>query len=106
MYGLVYNETAMSRLIASKSRPTCQRASSRLLSSRPYKFHIGASWAGKPPEPGPKQLHIPFASESVIGAWRDKTLSRPKAVRSKDAGDDFFYVQEVSLLWKPLKSGT
>jgi protein phosphatase PTC7 len=38
---------------------------------------------------------IPFAPDSVIGSWRDETLSRPKAVPSRDAGEDFFYVQEM-----------
>ena len=64
---------------------------------RSYRFHIGASWAGKPEEPGLKRRYVPFASDSNVGAWRDKTLSRPKTVSSKDAGEDFFYVQEVSL---------
>ena len=84
----------MSRLIARKSAH-----SSRHLSTlpRPYKFHIGASWAGKPAERGRKPLAtVPFTPDSPIGAWRDVTLSRPKAVSSKDAGEDFFYVQEVS----------
>lgn len=99
MSGLVSNKTAMSRLISRKTRRTCLPTSSRWLStpSRPYQFHVGASWAGKPPGPGPKRLNVPFASESVVGTWRDKTLSWPKMVNSKDAGEDFFYVQEVSL---------
>jgi protein phosphatase PTC7 len=33
----------------------------------------------------------------VVGAWRDRTLSRPKMVKSDDAGEDFFYIQEVRL---------
>jgi protein phosphatase PTC7 len=82
------------------STRTSLSASARYTSSplpRPYRFHIGASWAGKPPEPGSKRQHVPFASDSAVGAWRDKTLSRPKTVFSKDAGEDFFYMQEVSL---------
>ncbi|KAF7968268.1 hypothetical protein HWV62_31055 [Athelia sp. TMB] len=84
---------AMARLIARKTAH-----SSRHLSTlpRPYKFHIGASWAGKPAERGRKPLAtVPFTHDSPIGAWRDVTLSRPKAVSSKDAGEDFFYVQEM-----------
>jgi len=76
-----------------------KRTQSRLMSSvlRPFTFHIGASWAGKPPDPTntPK---VPFPSDSPIGAWRDHTLSRPKAVRSDGAGEDFFYVQQVRFL--------
>lgn len=90
--------SAMCRLIARKSARAGLPSSSRHVSSmlRPYKFHIGASWAGKPPDRDRKTLKTePFAADSVIGAWRDKTLSRPKAASSKDAGEDFFYVQEV-----------
>lgn len=91
--------TTIERLVARKSRRTTSLpATFRWLSqaSRPYKFHVGASWAGKPLDYDPRQFQVPFAPESVIGTWRDKTLSRPKAVNSKDAGEDFFYVQEVS----------
>jgi protein phosphatase PTC7 len=61
---------------------------------RPFTFHIGASWAGKPADQT-KVPKVPFPSDSPVGTWRDHTLSRPKAVRSDDAGEDFFYVQEV-----------
>ncbi|KAL0946909.1 hypothetical protein HGRIS_013070 [Hohenbuehelia grisea] len=63
---------------------------------RPYTFHIGASWAGKPPDPTiNRDKMIPFPPDSVIGKWRDRTLARPKSVLSKDAGEDFFFVQEM-----------
>ena len=65
-------------------------------SPRPYTFHIGASWAGKPDENSMKKKSA-FPPDTIIGMWRDKTLSRPKAVRSQDAGEDFFFVQEVLL---------
>jgi protein phosphatase PTC7 len=64
--------------------------------TRPYTFHIGASWAGKPADSN-KIPKVPFPPESLIGNWRDKTLSLPKAAGTKDAGEDFFFVQEVSL---------
>jgi protein phosphatase PTC7 len=63
---------------------------------RPYTFHIGASWAGKTGESS-KVKKVPFPSDGVVGAWRDRTLSRPKMVKSDDAGEDFFYIQEVRL---------
>ena len=63
---------------------------------RPYTFHIGASWAGKPDDDS-KKIKASFPPDTIIGTWRDKTLSRPKAVRSRDAGEDFFFVQEVLL---------
>ena len=95
------HSNVMARLIARRSRYPLI-ISSRNASSlpRPYKFHIGASWAGKPADPGinPKQLQAPFSAESTIGSWRDSTLSRPKIVTSKDAGEDFFYIQEVSVV--------
>jgi protein phosphatase PTC7 len=65
-------------------------------SPRPYTFHIGVSWAGKPHDP--KDKKNPFPLDTTIGTWRDKTLSRPKAVKSRNAGDDFFFVQEVLFL--------
>ncbi|KAH7914666.1 phosphatase 2C-like domain-containing protein [Hygrophoropsis aurantiaca] len=100
----------MSRLAARKMRRTLpsinQRAhfpqqyssiSSEPL-SRPYKFHIGVSWAGKPPDPKVKPLKHPrFAAESPIGRWRDEMLVRPKhAVNlAKSAGEDFFYIADM-----------
>lgn len=67
---------------------------------RPYSFHIGASWAGKP-EHMAIMHKVPFPADTLVGSWRDKTLSRKsKTVRSVDAGEDFFFVQEVS--WRSL----
>ena len=65
-------------------------------SPRPYTFHIGASWAGKPDE-ALRKIRDAFPPDTIIGTWRDKTLSRPKAVRSRGAGEDFFFLQEVLL---------
>jgi protein phosphatase PTC7 len=88
-----YLRPAMAREVFRRSR----RTPSRLMSSnpRPFTFHIGASWAGKPTGPGHRPK-VPFPSNSIVGAWRDHTLLRPKTVRSDDAGEDFFYVQEVT----------
>jgi len=61
---------------------------------RPYTFHIGTSWAGKSAN-DTQMIKTAFPLDTLIGTWRDKTLSRPKAVRSVDAGEDFFFVQEV-----------
>ncbi|KII88511.1 hypothetical protein PLICRDRAFT_30007 [Plicaturopsis crispa FD-325 SS-3] len=62
---------------------------------RPYTFHIGASWAAKPPNPGHDIPKVPWPPKSLVGAWRDATLARRKAVKSVDAGEDFFYVQQM-----------
>ena len=89
----ILSKTPRSRLrlySSSSSIPPIHATSS----SRPYTFHIGASWAGKRDD-GP--IKAAFPPDTVIGTWRDKTLSRPKAVRSRDAGEDFFFVQEVLL---------
>ncbi|KAG6866906.1 hypothetical protein C0991_003821 [Blastosporella zonata] len=60
---------------------------------RPYKFHIGASWAGKNISKGLKAP--PFPADSEIGAWRDHTLSRPSEIHSSSAGQDFLFVQPM-----------
>lgn len=95
---------SMSRRLACQCRSIATRSTSSLANAsippvhRPYTFHIGASWAGKPLGRQPKKrLTIPFAPDSVIGKWRDQTLARPKAVVSDDSGEDFFYIQAVSL---------
>lgn len=65
---------------------------------RAFKFHIGASFAGKP-ENYHDQLSgeqtRSFESTSPIGIWRENTLKHKKSVKSTSAGDDFFFVQEM-----------
>ncbi|CCL99113.1 uncharacterized protein FIBRA_01127 [Fibroporia radiculosa] len=56
---------------------------SRTISSihRHYRFHVGASWAGKPPDPSSRRLKTkPFQPDSEIGSH---------------VGEDFFYVQDM-----------
>lgn len=71
------------------------------LPPRPYTFHIGASWAGKPEYPTIGLRKVPFPPDTLIGSWRDQTLSRnSKAIgtlgtQSLDPGEDFFFIQEV-----------
>ncbi|KAH9946132.1 protein serine/threonine phosphatase 2C [Epithele typhae] len=63
---------------------------------RPYRFYVGASWAGKPPDPrGPRVKSVPFHAESAIGKWRDTTLGRPNSSAGAHIGEDFFYVQDM-----------
>ncbi|EJF65839.1 protein serine/threonine phosphatase 2C [Dichomitus squalens] len=63
---------------------------------RPYRFHVGASWAGKPHDPrGPRVNTDPFPPDSPIGKWRDTTLSRPNPGAGKHIGEDFFYIQDM-----------
>ncbi|EPQ58129.1 hypothetical protein GLOTRDRAFT_110039 [Gloeophyllum trabeum ATCC 11539] len=64
---------------------------------RPYRFHIGTSWAGKPRDPRVKRVKSSFPPDSSILKWKEEELRRlHKATWSKDPGEDFFYVQEVS----------
>ncbi|EJD05929.1 uncharacterized protein FOMMEDRAFT_153275 [Fomitiporia mediterranea MF3/22] len=90
----------MARAVLQRRRLPIRRLMSSAPPRRPFKIHVGASFEGKPPEyratPGrPLKVATDFPIGSDIRAWRDAMLSRPKGVPSKDAGEDFFYVQEV-----------
>jgi len=76
-------------------REICRKSRARQMSSasRPYTFYIGASWAGKA-KTGP-MLHVPWPADGLVGAWRDKTLVRSHSPKARDAGEDFFFVQEM-----------
>lgn len=63
--------------------------------SRPFAFHIGASFVGKPAHPDDKPIKSPGFPEGPIKKWRDRTLAWPKGLATVQAGHDFFYVQEV-----------
>jgi protein phosphatase PTC7 len=62
---------------------------------RPYQFHIGASWAAKPPSPQPLRINVPFSADTTVGRWRDETLGRWKNAKGGNAGEDFFFVSRV-----------
>ncbi|KAF8514031.1 phosphatase 2C-like domain-containing protein [Gautieria morchelliformis] len=85
------------RLAHSLARYNPARFQSTVPPPRPYKFHIGASFAGKPAHPHdiPKDPNAGFVNNNPIAAWRDNMLKRPKTVQSTSAGEDFFYVQEM-----------
>jgi len=96
--------TSASQKFARSSSSKCFRSlpSTRHVSSsslpRPYRFHVGASWAGKPPDPKDgrgKLKSSSFSADSPIGAWRDHVLSRPKGTAGTHIGEDFYYVQEM-----------
>lgn len=71
--------------------PKLRRSVSTL--SHPYRFHTGASWAGKPIDSQHKRLKVtPWPKDSPVGRWRDHVLSRSDG---KHIGEDFFYIQEV-----------
>lgn len=64
---------------------------------RPYRFHVGASWAGKQPDPQMRRIKTkPFAPDGTIGKWKDDMLSKFNSSVGNYVGEDFFYVQDVS----------
>lgn len=91
------NQRATKHLTSTLSSPKYARSYSS--APRPYCFHVGASWAGKPHDPrGPRVKTAPFSPDSPVGRWRDVTLSRPTEVGAgAHVGEDFFFVQDVSL---------
>jgi hypothetical protein len=74
---------------------------------RPYAFHIGVSFVGKPDE-GDELLHAhpriskPFPTTHPVVPFREEMLAWKKEVPSNSAGQDFFYAQEVRRLSLPL----
>ncbi|KIY70893.1 protein serine/threonine phosphatase 2C [Cylindrobasidium torrendii FP15055 ss-10] len=69
-------------------------------SPRPYKFHLAASWAGKPTVEEKKPIkRVPFPADHPIGKWRDQMLTRKPGTATEvwypNAGEDFFFVQEM-----------
>ncbi|KAI0709214.1 protein serine/threonine phosphatase 2C [Earliella scabrosa] len=96
----VKNVTASSTRTKCLVPRVCPRPHARTYASsslpRPYRFHVGASWAGKPPDPrGPRVKSNPFPADSPIGKWRDAMLSRPNPGAGKHIGEDFFYIQDM-----------
>ncbi|EIN07379.1 protein serine/threonine phosphatase 2C [Punctularia strigosozonata HHB-11173 SS5] len=70
--------------------------------SHPYTFHVGVGYAGKPPD-RIKRRFAAFPSGHPIATWRDEMLALPwekgygpsNNARNRDAGEDFFYVQQM-----------
>ena len=77
-----------------RSTASCLTRSVSTAVSRPYRFHTGASWAGKPKDPGLRFQTTPFPKDHPIARWREEVLSRPNR-NGRHIGEDFFYVQEV-----------
>lgn len=79
------------------------RAYIRLFSSaaphRPYRFHVGASFAGKPNHDRKDQLiaQIKFPETSQVAQWaRDQWNIPGKLMPNADPGQDAFFIQELS----------
>ena len=91
--------TLVKCLVPRWSSSTHARSYSSSSLPRPYRFCVGASWAGKPPDPrGPRVKSNPFSPDSPIGQWRDDALSRPNPGAGRHIGEDFFYIQDVGNL--------
>ncbi|KAG8805454.1 hypothetical protein FS842_002845 [Serendipita sp. 407] len=72
------------------------KSTSRCYSTiRPFKFHVGASFVGKPAHPDDKPPKTAGFPDGPLKQWRDKTLEWPKGIASDQSGHDFFYVQEM-----------
>jgi len=83
------------------SKPTRTQVPQKQNIRRPYTFHIGASWAAKPDDPFVLRSRSPYPSDTAIGSWRDRMLTRKFAgssvsSRKGDPGEDFLFVQQVS----------
>jgi protein phosphatase PTC7 len=94
----------ISRQLRSVCRLSTAVAPRRTMSTstitRPYTFHIGASWAGKPPEEPrrggkKKSALVPqqgFPPNSEVGRWRKAELERfAFGAKGRLPGEDFFY---------------
>lgn len=91
----IIRRSASKNVVSPRRAKITRNFSTSALLPKQYSFHIGTSWAGKVDRDGYNRFKIPFSAHSTIGSWRDQMLSRPKAVKSVDAGEDFFFVQEV-----------
>ncbi|KAF5391391.1 hypothetical protein D9757_001899 [Collybiopsis confluens] len=103
-YPLLYPRNLSSSTLTKNTSPSDALLPQRDYLRHPYIFHIATSWAGKP-SLGEDQVTdtLPFPLESPIGRWREDMLNRvigPKKKRRGkdwplDAGEDFFFVQEM-----------
>ena len=97
IYGPILARNILCKTSRSRLRFYSSSSSMHATPLRPYTFHIGASWTGCNTVDS-KRIKAAFPPDTLIGTWRDKTLSRPKAIESLNAGEDFFFVQEVYIL--------
>ncbi|KAF7778731.1 hypothetical protein Agabi119p4_3076 [Agaricus bisporus var. burnettii] len=91
----IIRRSASKNVVSPRRAKITRNFSTSALLPKQYSFHIGTSWAGKVDRDGYNRFKIPFSAHTTIGSWRDQMLSRPKAVKSVDAGEDFFFVQEM-----------
>ena len=62
---------------------------------RPFKFHVGVSFLGKPQQRDDKYTPGQVFPDGPLKEWRDHALTWSKGLLSTSAGHDFYFVQEV-----------
>ena len=62
---------------------------------RPFKFHVGVSFLGKPQQRDDKYMQGQVFPDGPLKEWRDHALAWNKGLLSTSAGHDFYFVQEV-----------
>ncbi|KAF8605232.1 hypothetical protein BDV93DRAFT_490502 [Ceratobasidium sp. AG-I] len=81
---------------SSLDRPRLNHSTPR----RPYKIEVGVSFAAKPPleyKGRPKRRTVAFPADHPIAKWRDALLQwKPKRIITDSAGEDFFFVEQVT----------
>jgi len=66
---------------------------------RPFKFHVGVSFLGKPQQRDDKYTQGQVFPNGPLKEWRDHALGWNKGLLSTSAGHDFYFVQEVRAPW-------
>lgn len=62
---------------------------------RPFKFHVGVGFLGKPQQREDKYTQGQVFPDGPLKDWRDHALAWNKGLLSTSAGHDFYFVQEV-----------
>ena len=62
---------------------------------RPFKFHVGVSFLGKPQQRDDKYTPGQVFPDGPLKEWRDNALAWSKGLLSTSAGHDFYFVQDV-----------
>ena len=88
----------MARAIMQRRHLPIRRYMSSLQQKRPFKLNVGIAFASKPLHLESMQTKMKtadFSRTNDIVRWRAEMLQRYGSALSADAGEDFFYVQEV-----------
>jgi len=62
---------------------------------RPFKFHVGVSFLGKPQQRDDKYTQGQVFPDGPLKEWRDNALTWSKGLLSTSAGHDFYFVEPV-----------